>query len=407
MKHPTLAYVPTLLGLVSLALVSACGDDGSGAGYGYTSANPEQAEGDDTGAAAGGGDNGNTDGNGGEGGDGPSSETDPGEGGEGEDDDQSDEAEAGDGEGEPGDGDAGEDPPACQEFASDVAPIPPEVMFLLDRSGSMMGEGFDPNDPNKTRWQALYEAVASVVGDGADSSIAFGAKTFSTKGAGPCGVSPTPDVDIALDNAPLLLASIPGPLMAVTGGTPTNLAIETTMAHMASYASEGEKFIFLITDGRIKCTNNNDAQAVADAVTVLGEGLATHNITTYVVGIAAGGAAVAQLNAMAVAGGAAQAGEEKFYRADDADALSSALAQIVAESNANSCVLNLEEPPAFPKTTKVLVGGTAYGLVDDCEAEDGFIYTNEQHSQIRMCGLGCAAILAFKGGQVQYFCDPG
>jgi len=394
-----------LLGLVSLALVPACADDGAASGYGYTSANADQ--GDESGASAGDDHTGDA-GGGGEASDGEAGDAEAGESGEGEDDEGADHGEAGDDSGHTGDGDGDDPGVSCEEFISNVAPVPPEVMFLLDRSGSMMGTGFDANAPGKTRWHALHQAVESVVGGGADSHIAFGAKTFSTKGEGACGVSSTPDVPIGLDHAAILLASIPGPLEVVTGGTPTNLALAHTMAHMASYESDAEKFIFLITDGRIGCVDD-DAQATADAVAVLDDGVAAHGIKTYVVGVAplANASFLAQLNAMAVAGGAPKPGDEKFYRADDADALALALAEAVEQSNANSCLLNLQAPPPFPLFTKVVIDGTAYGLVDDCDSENGFIYTNPELTQIRMCGLGCAAMVEFQGGQVHYFCMPG
>lgn len=283
-------------------------------------------------------------------------------------------------------------------------------MFLLDRSGSMMDEDFDPQNPDKTRWHALYEAVEAVVAGDADSTIAFGAKTFATKGAGECGVTPEPDVAIALNNAETLLNIIPGPNANVTGGTPTNLAVEVTMDIMKDHVTQGDKFIFLITDGRIGCVDEDEEEeATQAAAAVLEDGFTNHDITTYVVGIAPSmeGPILSQLQDLAIAGGAPKAGEEKFYRADDADTLAEVLSAVVEDSYGNSCLLDLEDPPAFPDFTKVIIDMVAYELVADCDTENGFIYTNPEMTQIRMCGLGCEALTQAGAAKVQFFCQPG
>lgn len=302
---------------------------------------------------------------------------------------------------------------ACQEFNSVASPVPPDVMFLLDRSGSMLEVGFDLQNPNKTRWQALYESVEAVVDDGADATIAFGAKTFSTQGFGQCGVSPQADVPIMLNNAALLLATIPGPMAQVNGGTPTNLGLEMTMDYMKQYEGiGGSKFIILITDGGIMCTMDA-AQSLADAVAVLEDGFQNFQITTYVVAIAASNfgnpSPVTQLDTMAVAGGAPKMGlgGEDFYRADDAQQLADALAEVVENSYLTSCVINLEEAPFFPELTQVVVGGQSFELVADCELQDGFIYTNPENTQIKLCGTACDLLGIDQQAEVQYYCDPG
>jgi hypothetical protein len=425
------ALIPGVLALLSLA--PACSGDSRNDGGGSVA--------EDT-STTGQGDGDSADGNSAEGdgdpntgdGDGDSGDGDPttGDGdpstGDGDGDDSGDgDPSTGDGDASTGDGDPGDGDPstgdgddsddgnmACQEFAGDIVPVPPSVMFLLDRSGSMVDTGFDPLHPDKTRWQVLYEAVELVVGDGADAHIAFGAKTFSTQGQGACGVSDAPDVPIALHNADALLAGIPGPLVLVNGGTPTNLALEKTMAIMEFYeAGDSDKFIFLITDGRIGCLDadnpNADDEALADAVALLDYGLTNHGITTYVIGIAPSiwGPIIPQLHEMAIAGGAPKPGSEAFYRADDAQQLADALADVVAESYGKSCLLDLEEAPFFPDYTKVEIGGTVYELVADCDNEDGFVYSKDDYTQIEVCGAACADLGVAQSAEVQYFCTPG
>ncbi len=299
---------------------------------------------------------------------------------------------------------------ACQESSSDVAAVPPDVMFLLDRSGSMLEIGFDLLDPNKNRWQSLYESVEGVVGGGADATVAFGAKTFSTAGFGQCGVSPQPDVPIMLNNAALLLATIPGPMAQVNGGTPTNLGLEMTMDYMKQFDGiGGAKFVILITDGGIMCTMDVN-QALADAVALISDSYLNFDITTYVVGIAPSNFGPAQqLDAMAEVGGAPKMGlgGEDFYRADDAQQLADALAQVVEDSYATSCVINIEEAPFFPDLTQVVVDGQSFGLVDDCDLQDGFVWTDDTFLQIELCGTACELLGIVQTAQVEFYCDPG
>ena len=80
---------------------------------------------------------------------------------------------------------------------------------------------------------------------------------------------------------------------------------------------------------------------------------------------------------------------------------------MVQDSYAKSCVIDLDEPPFFPDFTKVLIGNTLYGLVNDCDTEDGFVYTNMDYTQIEVCGAACGDIAVEQSAEIQYFCDPG
>ena len=412
-----------LLVPILLSLACACANDSlSGDSLGLSSTD------DDTSSSA----SGPGEGAGGEA-DGASGDGD-GDGGPGDGDgspgDGDGDGEPGDGDGSPGDGDAdgpgdgpgddgdgpgddggddGDDGEACEESNGVLYPVPPSVMFLLDRSGSMNLQGFDADVPEKSRWQALYESVESVVGDGADATIAFGAKTFSTWNFGECGVSNGPDVPIALNNGAGVLAGIPGPLAYIIGGTPTNLAIKKTLAIMQNFdAGGGSKIVFLITDGAIGCTNNHQ-QALAEAVTDLDSGFVNDDITTYVVGIAPANSNLVftQLHQMAIAGGAPKPGPEAFYRADDAQQLSDALAAVLADSYGKSCVMDLQDAPMLPELVKVMIGDTQYPLVDDCDNQDGFVYTDPDYTQIRVCGAACEGLALEQSAVVQFFCVPG
>ncbi len=322
----------------------------------------------------------------------PAGSGDDGEGGSGDD---------GEG-GSPGDGDPNEGG-ACLEFSDVLAPVPPSVLFLLDRSGSMMATGFNPNDPLESRWQALYEGVEAVVGDDAlAGAIEFGAKTFSTKGMGECGVSSSIDVPFELDNAQLLLSTIPGPTEQVNGGTPTQAAVAASLDYMRGYEAEGSKAMVLVTDGSIGCTQ--DPAAALEAITgELAGAREVDGIATYVVGIAPEfNSTKGQLMAMAVAGGSAS-----YFEADDAAALTDALAEVVAASYEDSCLLELELAPSAPELTVVEAGGVAWPELQGCDEGDGWMWTNPELTRMRLCNAACDALLDTQEVHVEYHCNPG
>lgn len=345
-----------------------------------------------------GGDDGRLDPNGSEGGD--------GEGGaDGEGDEGSAEGAGEDGEEGATDG-ATEDEGsgACVEFVDSVAPVPPSVLMLLDRSGSMMQTGFDADEPDKSRWQALHEALGDVmIADDMDHFVEFGAKTFSTQGWGECGVSPQIDVPMLLDNSELLLELIPGPLEDVNGGTPTLAALDAGLGMMRNYEAPGAKAVVLITDGSIGCTDDQ-AATLEQITTELTLAREVDGIATYVVGISPSyNSAKAQLGAMAEAGG----GADDYFEAGNAESLHAALEQVVADSYANSCHLDLGESPSDPDQVQVTAGDQDWPEVTDCGSEDGWVWADAAMTRMHLCNAACDALLATQEATVGYFCDPG
>ena len=293
---------------------------------------------------------------------------------------------------------------ACLEFSDNLAPVPPSVLFLLDRSGSMMETGFDAEDPDKSRWQSLHEAVQEVVlaGD-MDAYVEFGAKTFSSKGWGACGVSPTLDVPMDLDNGELLLQVIPGADTVVNGGTPTLPALEIAIANMRDFQAPGSKAVVLVTDGSIGCVDDQ-AAALQEAVTMLDHAREVDGIATYVVGIApSSNTAKQQLAAMAVAGG----GAPDYFQSDDASALVAALDEVVQGSYANSCLLEFDQAPSWPELTAVEVAGQSWAQVGSCADEDGWVWANDAMTRMQLCNAACDALLDTHSVHVEFHCEPG
>ena len=389
--------------LLALGLCACTGSEVGGTGFDSVGEGGESTDGESDSAGA---EEGETD----DGGEGETGDSSGDSAGETSGDTEGDSAEDTEGDtAEDTEGDTAEDTEgesdggACQEFSDALAPVAPSVLMVLDRSGSMMDGQFDLEDPDKTRWQALYESVEGLVmQDNFNDYIQFGAKTFSTKGWGSCGVSPGVDVDFSLGNGANILANLPPAESEVNGGTPTQAALEISLDYMREHEAEGSKVLLLVTDGGIGCAEDEDA-ALAEIVADLNVALEVDQIVTYVVGIAPKyNSAKTQLEAMAAAGGTGD-----YIEASDAASLSDAIDSVVASSYTDSCYLQLDNPPPFPDLVEVEVDGSYWDQVGDCSEGDGWTWANDEMTRILLCNSACDALIETQEANVEFHCDAG
>src|SRR5688572_23388499 len=123
--------------------------------------------------------------------------------------------------------------------------LPPEVMIVLDRSGSMTAS-FD----NGTRWSKVAEAVKSVVSS-LQGQIGWGLTVYPTDND--CGPSSSVDVQIATMNGPAVSTKIDS--YSAGGNTPTSAAIKNATTYMGSRTSQNPKYLLLTSDGEPNCGN--------------------------------------------------------------------------------------------------------------------------------------------------------
>ena len=323
----------------------------------------------------------------------------------------------------------------------------PRVMLVLDKSGSMvaMGSGYwdadnddadndgfvdgDPNmtmaTPKITRWQSLYETVDFIVTD-FEERMDFGAVLFPSKSAKgiytaeACPVNATPDVPIDTDQGAVILSTIPpaNEIAKINGGTPATAGMLTGIAGLETDNPDDAsrpKYIILVTDGAANCSmdavdpidlfENYDEQLPI----VVGDALA-QMIPTFVVGIDIKDVTSGmtqegnpdntntyeKLNEVAIAGGQARDGAEKFYNTANQVELQAALMNI--SELITSCTFDLSKPindtlqyldelVVDENGTSPLVYGKAQ--VTDCATESGWHYTDETKSAIELCGDAC------------------
>ncbi len=269
---------------------------------------------------------------------------------------------------------------------TDIAPLgdPPNLYYVLDRSGSMATDG---------KWTTVRTVVSNVMAAigprGLFAATVFPASTASDTNADACdtgnqvfpltpGDSP-PGTKGA--NYQKFLASL---ALQPAGGTPTAATLASLIQPLR--ALTGKTFVILATDGAPNCSDESscssaectlniesddgcspatgsccvppegigsnclDAQATVDSITALKNA----GILTYVIGIPGSEAYQSSLDEFAIAGGTGRGSEPQYYAVSTTDqtAIQTAL-QTVAAKIVGTCTLTLSATPPDPSLVNV------------------------------------------------------
>jgi hypothetical protein len=139
----------------------------------------------------------------------------------------------------------------CQSVTITPTRSIPNVMFLVDQSGSMV-EAFSGG---QDRWEAAHSAITGIVSE-LDSIVRFGLTTYTSENGNqnpPCPRLPT-QVDFALDNAPTIgnESVFPSSYPSQDGDdTPTGDSIDALVSLIQTDPppTEGPTILVLATDG--------------------------------------------------------------------------------------------------------------------------------------------------------------
>ncbi len=335
----------------------------------------------------------------------------------------------------------------CGESEFVLEAVPPNVVLVLDKSGSMVQNSWDadadPETGEETRWRSLHDVVTFVVGT-FETEINFGAVLFPSTGAinqlgdGACVVNEDPEVPVESTNAEGVLDGIP-PADAgtpgnppINGATPATAGIQTALEHLKSLDETVDRFMILITDGAANC--GADAELTecpglgcglmetydGNLPIVVGDAFMVDDIPTFVIGIdilddLVGGEpddgqvaanTFTELNAVAEAGGRAREGDEKFFNATNEIELQDALSEIAGQ--VVSCTIPLNPEPTAPAFVEIEIGGTEIPMVQDCETEDGWVYVNPEgpFDAIELCNAACDSLAETGELDATYGCPP-
>lgn len=223
--------------------------------------------------------------------------------------------------------------------------IPPNMLILFDRSGSM---GFGPGSKLDEARVAINAMVTKY------PTNRYGFSPYS--GDGNCGDGLL-EVAIADNSASQIVAATNSVFMAGgSGGTPIGGTLIAHLNEPGLMDPSRENYILLITDGAESCLGIPEDGAAAHFA---------QGTKTFVVSFGAGVDA-AQLNRIAAAGGAALPGATKYYRADNAAELNMALDVIGGAALGCDFILNADE------AAKIVVHFDDLGIAED--PVDGWTY---------------------------------
>jgi hypothetical protein len=273
----------------------------------------------------------------------------------------------------------------------------PEVMLVLDRSGSMsssFGSG--------TRWSTLEASLESVLPT-VNEDIALGLALFPAAGASTaeCRVADAPELWPATGQVTRLLTSLRSTSMV--GGTPTAPALDLAAS---AFTSTRPRAMVLATDGLPNCnaalnpascacpsgTTCTTAQRCIDDARTL-ERLSAHanaGIPTWVIGIGGDVTGSALLDAMAVAGGRPSSGTQRYVSAQSALELQSAFAQIRDELS--SCVFTSPSVPDGDGTITVQLDGVF--VPQDASGSNGWTWNSLERGELVLRGAWCSKAIA-------------
>jgi von Willebrand factor type A domain-containing protein len=307
--------------------------------------------------------------------------------------------------------------PNCGLMQYGLQNVPPDLLLILDKSGSMANQ---PDDTPcmgggatcETKWGDMAAGLNMVVTQTA-TTIRWGLKFFSSNNG--CGVNQAVDVPVGPNNAAAIDAAIN---MTMPGGdTPTALAIDAGVAYLMGLTDTNPKYILLATDGEPNCAmaatggryggrygggaTQDDSAGAEAAVTAA----ATAGFPVFVVGVGNVTPAIATLDQLAINGGRPQPTEPRYYPVASTTDLVSVLGTIGGQIA--SCTFSLGKVPPDPTNIGVYAM-SASGTTKLAEsATNGWQYGAGMTS-IELTGAACDAVKSKTTTDVQaIFGCPG
>jgi hypothetical protein len=228
---------------------------------------------------------------------------------------------------------------------------PPDLLVVLDRSGSMneLLPIFPPDFI--TKWTHMRNALNALASQHEDN-IRLGLLEFPTNDD--CAVDGSAvKVPIDLNQAAEIATYFA--TRGANGNTPSQLALAGALTYYNTIPVNPEgRFVLFATDGQPNCSTGDAAAETVAAVTAL----ANAGVKTYVLGF--GGAFIddSVLNNSALAGQVPKpGGPPHYYAANNAAELDAALQTIAGGIIIPSCSYALASPPPDPNLVTVTLNG--------------------------------------------------
>ena len=309
----------------------------------------------------------------------------------------------------------------CASVSQGAAAVPPDVLIVLDASGSMNDDvtntACNGGCGAGSKWAQMVPAINQVVAN-TEMNVNWGLKFFADDAA--CTVGANAAVPIGPNRAAMIASAITGRTSGnggVANGsrTPTRSGVTQGASYLAGVADMAKKYIVLATDGLPNCpasgnTGNDDSAGAVAAVQ------AAHDmgIPVFVVGIATAGTVTNGVNAdqtlsmMATAGGLARNATPSYYSVASTADFVTALEALVGQTASCSFVIG-PAPNDMTSDNYIDVFGDASPIPPDPNRVNGWDYSNAAHTAIEIYGPTCDAIMAgtIKKVTVTFRCIQG
>ena len=304
---------------------------------------------------------------------------------------------------------------SCGEQIHEASKLPPDILIVLDRSGSMDNDVSDKgcNGNNSggcgasSKWALMTPALKQVVA-ATDTGVNWGLKFFADAGNTSCGVNNGASVPIGATKGAAVASAIDGQTNAQGGisngsRTPTRLAVDGARTYLSGVTTDNPKYILLATDGLPNCmpgNSSNTADDSAGAIQAVKDAYGA-GIPTFVVGIATSGMGTADttLSSMAKAGGYPKAGSQSYYSVSTTSEFVAVLQNLVQV--AATCTFAVGNPPTNDGTTsraRIDVYGDGTLIPRDTSHASGWDYTDATMTSVVVYGATCDKI---KSGAIQ------
>jgi len=302
----------------------------------------------------------------------------------------------------------------CIEANPQTKVIPPDVLIVLDRSGSMLQDttgascnggrsggtggrgggattGVGDCGPS-SKWTLMTTALKEIL-PVTEGTVQWGIKYFAEGDSNSCTVNDGAAVKPTLMNATAIATSIDGTKPA--SATPTTAAMKSATSYLLGLKDESPKFILLATDGLPTCAMGGGGSSDTDAAIAAVKDAKAMGIPTFVIGISTGmGDADQTLTQMANEGGFPRSGTPAYYSVNSASDLKDAFSKI--SGMVGVCYFSVNP---VPKKVEDIMAVKGDGHVITQDATDGWTFITMPNSAgIQLNGKSCED---YKSGNIK------
>ncbi len=305
-----------------------------------------------------------------------------------------------------------EEPVGCIPGTFTFSLAIPQLMFVLDRSGSMdfgLSSNTPPTVGQPSRWSALEAALSQTITP-FSGQIAMGARFYPAANADgfdpvlACIQDPPIGIAPALNNADKILEVFTK--TRPVGGTPTATALQMAAQELSTSRAVARAMV-VATDGApncnsalngntctctstspLACTGSNGGTNCLDdtqTVQMIANIYNTRKIPVYVIGIGVTGGFASTLDAMALAGGRPRNGSPRYYRATSPAEMTSAFT--VVRDSVAKCSYITPSSPQDPDAITVDIDGEL--IARDPTHADGWDWIDQAYGHLQLFGPAC------------------